>query len=272
MSHTRNVAPWLLCALLVGCAAPSDGQLPVSNLEHVCAGSAALPVGLNLDPFYDQYCVARGLAIVASAEVPAAALERSRSIVADMLEHVPVAAVEAIVQAKVRIGVIGVDQVTTNLPEHADLNEAFPTIDWDERTRGVAATPSRPLTSSAEENLLCYPSDRYAGESVLVHEFAHTVHLQGMNAIDATFDARLTTAYQAAMAASLWQDTYAATNEEEYWAEGVQSYFDVNLASDPPDGIHNHVDTRAKLAAYDPALYALVDEVFAGAVLANPCP
>jgi len=74
------------------------------------------------------------------------------------------------------------------------------------------------------------------------------------------------------MAASLWQDTYAATNEEEYWAEGVQSYFDVNLASDPPDGIHNHVDTRAKLAAYDPALYALVDEVFAGAVLANPCP
>jgi hypothetical protein len=272
MSYHRNVAPWLLCALLVGCAAPDDAQLPANELEHACAGTATLPVGLSLDPFYDQYCVAHGLAIVASDEVPAAALERSRSIVSDMLEHVPAAVVEALVQSKVRIGVIGADQVTTDLPEHADLNEAFPTIDWDERTRGVAATPSRPLTSSAEENLLCDPSDPYAGESILVHEFAHTVHLQGVRSVDATFDARLVTAFEAAMAASLWHDTYAATNAEEYWAEGVQSYFDVNNESDPPDGVHNEVDTRAELAGYDPALHGLVEEVFGAAELTTACP
>lgn len=119
-----------------------------------------------------------------------AALDRLRAIVANMLDNVPAGAVDAIVQAKVRIGVIGVDQVTTDLPEHTDLDEAFPTVGWDERTRGVSATPSRPLTSAAEKNLLCYPSDPYAGESIPVHEFAHTVHLLGVNAIDATFDAR----------------------------------------------------------------------------------
>lgn len=86
---------------------------------------------------------------------------------------------------------IGVDQVTTDLPEHADLNEAFPSSDWDSRTRGVAATRARPLTSAAEENLLCLPGDVYAGESIVVHEFAHTVHELGVVAVDATIQSRL---------------------------------------------------------------------------------
>ena len=45
----------------------------------------------------------------------------------------------------------------------------------------------------------------------------------------------------------LWANTYAATNEQEYWAEGVQSYFDTNIEAIPSNGIHNHVNTRAEL-------------------------
>lgn len=258
--------------LLAACGAPAGGA-PVA-LDAACPDTPALPAGLDLDPFYAQYCVADGLAIVASDEVPDAALQRAQALVGAMLAPVRDDAVAAIRGARVRVGVIGVDQVTTDLPEHADLNEAFPLDegDWDTRTRGVAATVARPLTSAAEENLLCLPGDVYAGESILVHEFAHTVHEQGIAVVDSTFDGRLEAAYEDAMDLGLWSGTYAATNSIEYWAEGVQSYFDVNGFADPADGVHNAIATRAALQAYDPALYALVHEVFSGAPALDLCP
>ena len=66
------------------------------------------------------------------------------------------------------------------------------------------------------------------------------------------------------MAAGLWKTKYAATNHAEYWAEGVQSWFDNNRQ---PDHDHNHVDTRDELKEYDPALAALCKEVFGDTVL-----
>jgi cyclophilin family peptidyl-prolyl cis-trans isomerase len=57
----------------------------------------------------------------------------------------------------------------------------------------------------------------------------------------------------------LWKNTYAATNHSEYWAEGVQSWFDDNA---PPDALHNDIRTRAKLKEYDPTLAKLCQEVF----------
>lgn len=263
----------LLAVLIAACSAPpTDGPTATTDLEAACEGAGPVPSGITIDAFYAQYCTVSGLAILASDEVPASALQHARTLIATMLENVDPRAIDEIVDADVRIGVIAEDQVTTDLPEHADLNDAFPGTDWDAVTRGVAATVARPLTSAAEENLLCYPGDGYAGESILIHEFAHTVHELGVARVDATFDARLEAAYDGAMAGGLWDATYAAENELEYWAEGVQSYFDANGSADPPDGIHNDVDTRSELASYDPALYALVDEVFGGTASPDACP
>ena len=48
-----------------------------------------------------------------------------------------------------------------------------------------------PYCSCGEENLLAYPGDPYAAENILIHEFAHNIHLRGMVNVDATFDTRL---------------------------------------------------------------------------------
>lgn len=272
MAARRPSSALATLVLLAGCAGPAG--MPSVTLAAACPATPSLPVGLGLDPFYAKYCVADGIAVVASADVPDAALQRARALVAALLAPVDDAAVAAIHAARVRVGVIGVDQVTTDLPEHADLNDAFPLPDgdWDTRTRGVAATLARPLTSAAEENLRCLPGDVYAGESILVHEFAHTVHELGVAVVDATFQDRLDAAYAAALGAGRWAGTYAATNATEYWAEGVQSYFDVNGFADPADGVHNAVADRAALAGYDPPLFGLVDEVFGGAPALDRCP
>ncbi|MGB2755660.1 MAG: hypothetical protein WBD75_12535 [Phycisphaerae bacterium] len=51
---------------------------------------------------------------------------------------------------------------------------------------------------------------------------------------------------------------YAAKNRSEYWAEGVQYWYDTNRTMDHD---HNHIHTRAQLKAYDPDLAELCKEV-----------
>ena len=50
---------------------------------------------------------------------------------------------------------------------------------------------------------------------------------------------------------------YAAVNSSEYWAEGVQDWYDTNRTMDHD---HNHIHTRAQLKTYDPELAALCAE------------
>ncbi|PIK56722.1 hypothetical protein BSL78_06364 [Apostichopus japonicus] len=76
----------------------------------------------------------------------------------------------------------------------------------------------------------------------------------------AGFNSRLTNAYNSARRRGLWQNTYADDTVDEYFAEGVQSFF--NVESPPVFGIHNDIDTREELAAYDPTLYNLIREAF----------
>ncbi|MDA0766158.1 MAG: hypothetical protein O3A87_05665 [Verrucomicrobia bacterium] len=51
---------------------------------------------------------------------------------------------------------------------------------------------------------------------------------------------------------------YATTNRAEYWAEGVQCWYDTNRTMDHD---HNHIHTRAQLKEYDPGLAKLCAEV-----------
>jgi len=51
---------------------------------------------------------------------------------------------------------------------------------------------------------------------------------------------------------------YAGKNRSEYWAEGVQNWYDTNRTMDHD---HNHIHTRAQLKAYDPGLARLCSDV-----------
>ena len=51
---------------------------------------------------------------------------------------------------------------------------------------------------------------------------------------------------------------YAAVSQAEYWAEGVQDWYDTNRTMDHD---HNHVHSRSQLKAYDPELAQLCADV-----------
>lgn len=208
----------------------------------------------DLDRFYKKYVDAGGLPVVASERVSDYALLEAAFLIGKMLQNRD-DIVQALAKNRTRFVVMAFDELTTMIPEHSDLE---PARFWDKRARGLGATPARPAVSCGEENLLGFPGDPYEKENILIHEFAHTIHHMGLATVDEEFDGRLEALYRKAMAKGLWKNKYAANNRAEYWAEGVQSWFDTNR---PPDHDHNHVDRREELETYDPDLAALIAEV-----------
>ena len=222
---------------------------------------SALPTSLGLDPFYKKYVVYRDLPIVSSDKTRDEALLRAYDTVAVMMSKRP-EVLQRIVQNRVRLGIMATTEVTLDIPEHRDLGTAFPGTDWNARSRGLGATAARPVCTCAEENLMRLANDAYGGEDILVHEFAHTIDIMGLRYLDATWLPRLTAVYNAAIAAGKYADSYAGSNVQEYWAEGVQSWFNCNIYRVPGNGIHIGLGTREELRAYDRGLFDLISEVF----------
>ncbi len=218
------------------------------------------PAELKAPAFYTKYISADGYPIVASGKVDDYALKEAAYLVNLMLARRPDVR-DAMVKSGSRLCIIAHNEFTTDLPEWAYLK---PAEYWDARARGMGGSADDPFCSCAEENLLAYPGDPYEKECILIHEFAHNIHLRGMVNVDPAFDQRVSNAYDSAMKAGLWKGKYASVNHHEYFAEGVQSWFDNNRVNDHD---HNHVNTRALLLEYDPGLAALCREVFGATVL-----
>jgi len=209
----------------------------------------------GLDPVYAICTMVGELPIVSSDRVDERAHLEAAWLIGRMLAHRP-EVIDAVGGSGTRFVIMATTEMTTDVPEHADL---VPPAYWDKRARGLGATDVRPAVSCGEENLLQYPGDPYGAENILIHEFAHAIHEMGMRAVDPTFDDRLRDAFNAAMDEGLWDGVYASTNRMEYWAEGAQSWFDTNRENDAQ---HNHVNTREEIRAYDPRLAVLLEEVF----------
>ncbi|MFP6631864.1 MAG: hypothetical protein VCD16_04465, partial [Planctomycetota bacterium] len=210
---------------------------------------------LKLKPFYKKVLSLGTFPVLSSEKVSDYALLEAGYLIHQMLEGRD-DILNAMARNKIRFTIMACDEFTTQVPEHSDLE---PPKFWDKRARGLGATHGRPAVSCGEENLLRIAGDPYKTENILIHEFAHAMHNTGLDLVDPSFDSRLKAAYQAAMKKGLWKTKYAANNHHEYWAEGVQSWFNTNR---PPDHDHNHVDTREELVEYDPGLAALVREIF----------
>lgn len=222
-----------------------------------CAVTAP-PRRLGADPgYYQKYCDANGQPVLAPYDVSDLAVEWVRYQMLEMLKRVPSAARKMIENGS-RVAIKRPTDLLTDIPEYRDLYRLYPDHDWD-ALPGVGAVVGRPITSTSEENVLCYGTDPYRGFSVFIHEFAHSIHLIGLNAADPTFEARLRQTYETAIASGLWTNTYSAKNYYEYWAEGVGIWFDAHWSAFNRAEV---VDTREELAQYDDGLYRLIRDYF----------
>jgi hypothetical protein len=174
--------------------------------------------------------------------------------------------------------VLGRKERLSDLPEFKDAKEEDLTV------RHHDYTPALKLLVVGEENVLGAADDPFAGECVTVGLFAKALYrVAGLRPVDPNFDKqsskqqyelrvkrldvdfdnRLKKLHEEAVGKGLWKGTSPARDRGEYWAAGVEAYFDAVGAGQPPTGADRPITTREALAAYDPGLYALVDETMA---------
>jgi hypothetical protein len=238
-----------LCCLLCACWAPAA---EAGSAEKASDAEALLK---TLDPFYKRHVVADGLLIVGSEKVSEYALREVAHLVRKMLARRP-DVLKALVERKAYVGVMAYNEMTTDIPECRGMGPW-----WDKRARGLGGNP----VTCAEENLLSFKGDPYRGENIFIHEFGHALD-RTLARMDGQFRKRLRTTYQQAKETGRFR-AYGMANVGEFWAEGVQSWFNCNrrggLEALGPRGEHVcHINTREQLRTHLPALAKLLDEAF----------
>lgn len=228
------------------------------------------PPALKLDTFYKKYLDANGIPVISSKKVPDKALYKAWEIIMFMTNDLPSEVLKNMQKEGLRVGVMARYEGTTDIPEHAYLADDT-TLNWDVRARGLGGDLELPLTTCAEENLLCYQIDKYHAEDILIHEFAHSIHFVGIVPLHPEFNAMLKKLMDSAIKAGKYVNTYAKTDIYEYWAEGVQNWFNVNAEVETSDGKHNWVNTREDMKKYDPELYKVISQYFSEFEVSPSC-
>ena len=230
---------------------PEDPNAPPPC--EVIPVSEELRESYDLDPFYTKVALARGVPVLSSDAPSDPSLIRVCEMLVDMLS-IRQDVVEMLIQRRTLFSVIGEDELTNDIPEYRNLPDTI-----NQRARGLGGEANG---TCAEESILCNRAlDRWRGEGICVHEYAHTISAAALFRVDPTFQGRLRAAYQDAVASGRFANTYALENLQEYWAEGVQNWYNTNLESIPSNGVHNEIDKRAELETYDPVLYDLIAEL-----------
>ncbi|MEU6486109.1 hypothetical protein [Streptomyces sp. NPDC046887] len=201
------------------------------------------------------------LPVLGSARIQDATLLKAARQLDTLTRTYPYHPIGELNRRKVRVVLTARSEKMSSIPE---VRARYGTSLDERYWAGMGATDSLPLSVGTEANLV----DNQGGENCYAHEFGHSVADMALTHIDPDFQRQLDAALANARAKGLWRNTYAQTNYHEYWAEGLQSYFDINRAGPAGgDGVHNDIDTRSELQRYDAQLFTLLDRVYRGAKL-----
>ena len=234
-----------------------------ASKSHSCDRVRKVPKSLTkymkLSSYYQKYTEAYRIPIISSRNVPDDALKRA-CYVMRFLAADNAGIRQAFYRNWGRVGVIATTENVTFIPEHSHLDPEY----WNNRARGLGGTKGAPISTASEENILCYPSDRwYPNQDIMVHELNHGIHLLG--AVDEIegWDQKLKDLYYRREEDNdRWSHTYSMSTYLELFSEGAQSYFNVNSYSPSPNGREGPINTRQKLKEYDLPLFSLIKQVF----------
>jgi hypothetical protein len=237
------------------------------------------PAKLKIDPYYTKLTYAREFLVLGSKEASDEALLEANDTIRKMFAYRH-DILKAMIADGARLVILGRDEELSDLPEFKGSKNGA----GFDLVRYLDYTPQERLMVVPEENVLGLPNDPFAGKSMVVSEFAKALHrVTGRRPVDPEFEKRplkqqyelrvkrldiafdqaLQKIHEAAIARGLWKGTAAARDRVEYWAAGVEAYFDAAGAGHSPSGAARPINTRELLKAYDPNLFNLVDETMA---------
>ncbi len=239
----------------------------------------APPARFKADPYYTKFTYAREFPVLGSAQVSDEALLRANDTIRKMFAYRH-DILKALIADGARLVVLGRREKISELPEFRGSKDkaGFEEARYREYAQDVK------LMVVPEENVLGLPGEPFAGRSLVVGVFARALfqvtasrpaipdfdkrrdkqqYELRVKRLDAEFGDRVRKLYEAATGKGFWKGTAAARDRAEYWGAGVEAYFDAAGDGAAPNLADRPITTREALKAYDPDLYALVDETMA---------
>lgn len=227
---------------------------------------------ISYEPYYTKFTTCEcGVVIKSCDSVSEEAHQMAKTIVDFMLLKLP--EVSAILKgAGAQLAIYPKHRDAYDVPEHR-----AGCLFLHRPVEGFGGTMEIPTTSISETNVLHILegpyTTRYRHECILVHEFAHAVHLIGINYMkDTSLADEFRNLYAQAKAEGLWPNTYAISNYEEYFATLSTVWFNVmeEGTNGTWDGVRGPVNTRAELKEYDPRAYAFFAKIYSHEYLPEP--
>jgi len=241
----------------------------------------APPKKFRIDPYYTKFTWAREFTIIGRQASDEALLQANETIRRMFAYRHDI--LKAFMADGMKLVVLGRDEHISDLPEYKKLSDPRAI---DALSRYLTYTPEMKLLVVGEENVLANPRDMYVGDCQVIRVFADAIYrVTGTRPVDPNFenrprgiwqqyelrvqrlderfDAKLKEIFEKSTAAGKWQGTAAIADRAAYWTEGVLAYFDALGQDDAPNDAASQIDTREKLKAYDPDLFALVNETMA---------
>jgi dipeptidyl aminopeptidase/acylaminoacyl peptidase len=237
------------------------------------------PAKFKVDPYYTKWTNAREFVVLGSSQVSDEALLRANEVIRKMFAYRH-DVLKAMIAEGARLVVLGRRERLSDLPEFKDAARG---AEFDE-VRYWDYEPGRKLMVVPEENVLGLPGEPFVGKCMVVSVLAKGAYFVTalrpadpdferrrdrqqyelrVKRLDVEFDRQLARLHEQAAAKGLWKGTAAARSRAEYWAAGVEAYFDAAGDNPAPNLADRPINTREALRAYDPDLFALVDETMA---------
>ena len=254
----KAIAIILVCFLI--------GAPTVVLAAKVTAVPAAVAKKWDIDTkFYKKYTTVVGIPIIASAKVDSRALTKAAAVTRKMLLGRQYKIAKYLKQYKSKIGIIGIKERTSQMPEARGRGSGITkkndkrlwagvaccgTYRWDSKKRKWLLYYRTAFGKEPNVRQLGYPSDRYAGESVVMHEFAHVIKTSVLMQEYKSVEAAIKKSYAAAKKKGKYKKAYAMTNTQEYFATGTNRWFNTSYRA--KSGFPKN---REALKKYDPTLY-----------------
>lgn len=207
-------------------------------------------------PFYQKERVLDcGVKVTGTAKVRDEAMDKAAEMLKVILANETLA--NRMGAAGCKLGIYGEGEIAYDIPEHR--------FEYDENYLYVEGFGGTQLASIRDANVLRLRTGNYTtgypNESILTHEFAHTIYNYGLTEEQQT---EFLAIFNSARAAGKWDDSYAGSNKDEYfatlsaiWFNAMDDTYDGNW-----DGVRGPINTRAELKVYDKEAYDFLSRIY----------
>ncbi len=208
------------------------------------------------EPFYQQEIVMDcGVRILGSKNVRPEAMSKAEEMLEVILANEQIA--DRMGNFGCMLGLYGNGEIAYDIPEHR--------FEYDEAYLYVEGFGGTQLASIKDANVLRLTTGDYTtgytDESILTHEFAHTVKNYGLTEAQ---QRRVETVYADAVGSGKWANSYAGSNPDEYFATITAMWFNAmdDTWDGQWDGVRGPINTRNELKVYDKEAYDMLSEIY----------